>query len=73
MESSNFCIWNYPYDFSSKCLCKRRSIHDEPNYDDLDVCMLRSEFERFKKLFLSDEKYDLLSTESHGDYPYFFF
>ena len=40
--------------------------------DDLDVCMLRSEFERFKKLFLSDEKYDLLSTESHGDYPYFF-
>ena len=40
--------------------------------DDLDVCMLRDEFEKFKKIFSSNEKYDLLSTESHGDYPYLF-
>lgn len=40
--------------------------------DDLDVCMLRDEFEKFKKLFSANEKYELLSTESHGDYPYFF-
>lgn len=40
--------------------------------DDLDVCMLRDEFEKFKKLFSSNEKYDLLSTETHEDYPYFF-
>ncbi|WP_406534311.1 phosphorylcholine transferase LicD [Methanobrevibacter sp.] len=40
--------------------------------DDLDVCMLRNEFERFKKLFSSNEKYDLLSIESQEDYPYLF-
>lgn len=40
--------------------------------DDLDVCMLRDEFERFKKLFSSNEKYELLTIESQEDYPYLF-
>ncbi len=40
--------------------------------DDLDVCMLRDEFERFKKLFSSNDKYELLSCESQKDYCYLF-
>ncbi|WP_458456551.1 LicD family protein [Methanobrevibacter sp.] len=40
--------------------------------DDLDVCMLRDDFERFKELFSSNEKYELLSVESQEDYPYLF-
>ena len=40
--------------------------------DDLDVCMLRDDFEKFKKLYSSNDKYELLSCESHEDYCYFF-
>lgn len=40
--------------------------------DDLDVGMLRDEFEKFKKLYSSNEKYELLSIESEEDYTYFF-
>lgn len=40
--------------------------------DDLDVVMLRSDFEKFKKQYSSNEKYELLANESHEDYCYFF-
>lgn len=42
--------------------------------DDLDVVMLRDEFEKFKMLFFAspNEKYELLSNESEKDYVYFF-
>ncbi len=40
--------------------------------DDLDVGMLRGEFEKFKRLYSSNEKYELLSIESEEDYTYFF-
>lgn len=40
--------------------------------DDLDVVMLRDEFEKFKRLYSSNEKYELLSIESEENYPYLF-
>lgn len=42
--------------------------------DDLDVVMLRDEFEKFKKLFLAspNQKYELLTNEAEKDYFYFF-
>lgn len=40
--------------------------------DDLDVCMLRDDFEKFKSLFVPNEKYELLCIESQDDYPYLF-
>lgn len=42
--------------------------------DDLDVVMLRDEFEKFKRLYLasSNEKYELLANESEEDYFYLF-
>ena len=38
--------------------------------DDLDVVMLRQDFEKFKKLYHSNEKYELLTIESEKDYCY---
>ena len=38
--------------------------------DDLDVVMLRQDFEKFKKLYPSNEKYELLTIESEKDYCY---
>ena len=40
--------------------------------DDLDVVMLRDDFEKFKKLYSSNEKYELLTIESEEDYCYLF-
>ena len=40
--------------------------------DDLDVVMLREEFEKFKKLFSHNDKYDILSIESQENYPWLF-
>ena len=40
--------------------------------DDLDVVMLREDFEKFKKLYSSNEKYELLTIESEKDYCYMF-
>lgn len=40
--------------------------------DDLDVVMLRDDFEKFKSLYSSNEKYELLSMESEENYLYFF-
>lgn len=38
--------------------------------DDLDVVMFRDDYEKFKKIFISsnNEKYDLLTNETHEDY-----
>lgn len=40
--------------------------------DDLDVVMLRQDFEKFKKLYSPNEKYELLTIESEEDYFYMF-
>ena len=40
--------------------------------DDLDVVMFREDFEKFKKIFNSNEKYTLLTNESEPNYFYFF-
>ncbi len=42
--------------------------------DDIDVIMFREDYEKFKKIFLSqpNEKYELLTYESHDDYFFLF-
>ena len=42
--------------------------------DDLDVVMLRDDFEKFKRLYLAspNKKYELLTNESQKEYFYFF-
>ena len=40
--------------------------------DDVDVFMLRSEYEKFKAVFKSDDCYELLDGNSDDKYPYLF-
>ena len=42
--------------------------------DDIDLIMFREDYEKFKKVFLSkpNEKYELLTHESHDDYFFLF-
>ena len=40
--------------------------------DDVDVFMLRSEYEKFKAVFKNDDFYELVDSESDNKYPYLF-